>query len=160
MKLLLLISSLLIAFTIQAQTPVDSILIEETLNGYNFYYHDQLIKPKQVAEIMEINFDAYDEFESGREALVFGNVFCIMGTMLIAIPFVTSAIGEDTNWGLAIAGTGFIGISLPIFKTYNKKMRNSINLYNMGNPLPPLTEPESNLGFGATQHGIGFAYTF
>lgn len=160
MKFIILISSLFLAIAAQAQTPVDSILIEETLNGFNFYYHGQPIKPKQVAEIMEINFDAYDTFESGREAMVFGNVFCIMGTALLAIPFVTSASGEDTNWGLAIAGTGFIGISLPLFKTYNKKMRNSVNLYNMGNPLPPLTDPQSKLGFGTTQHGIGFAYSF
>lgn len=160
MKFIFLISYLVLAFASHAQTPVDSILIEETLNGFNFYYHDQPIKTKQVAEIMEINFDAYDEFESGREALVFGNVFCIMGNALIAIPFITSVIGEDTNWGLAIAGTGFIGISLPIFKTYNKKTLNAVNIYNMGNPLPPLIEPQSSLGFGATRHGIGFAYTF
>jgi hypothetical protein len=161
MKQLTIIFWLFAVSLVQGQSLSDSILIEEALNGYNFFYHNLPIQANEVSQLLEeLNYDAFDEFESAREASVFGNVFCVIGTTLIVIPFVTSALGKDTNWALTIAGTGFVGISIPIFKAYNKKTHNAIQMYNLG--IQPkgtsLIQPE--FGFGLTRSGVGLCLNF
>ncbi len=144
----------------QAQSSNDSILIEETLNGFNFFYQNQSINQRKLAKILEYDFEIFDTFESGREAKVFGNVFCVIGTTLIVIPFVTSAMGKETNWALTLAGTGFIGISIPLFKTHNKKINEAIQMHNSNLIKTTTYKFESQLGFGLTKNGLGISLIF
>lgn len=143
-----------------AQFASDTISYSETLNGFNFSYLNQSISSKEVSSLIENNPDAYDAFESGREAKVFGYVFFTVGSSLILYPFITSIMGKETNWGFTIAGMGFVGLSIPIFNNYHKKTKQALELYNSSLSTPTGSLLNKSLNLGLTESGLGLSYRF
>ncbi|MGD9993861.1 MAG: hypothetical protein AB7S69_11220 [Salinivirgaceae bacterium] len=143
-----------------SQALSDSIIIDETEFGFKFYYQNQPVKASEVSILLESNFDIYDLYETGREARIFGSVFATIGTGLVAIPFVTTLLGEKTNWAFTLAGTGFIGISIPLFRSYHKKTRSAIEQYNTNLNSPALRTQESSLSLGLNNNGLGLVWRF
>jgi len=84
----------------------------------------------------------------------------MIGSALIVYPFVNSALGYEINYGPAFAGLCFIGISIPIFRSYNKKTVFSVIKYNSGLNQPTSSIRQPKLFFGSTTSGIGFKYSF
>jgi hypothetical protein len=134
--------------------------LETNFKGFQFTYLGEQVKPKRVMQILEVNELALDEFNSSREAYVFGNIFAVIGGALIVYPFANSAFGNETNYGPAFAGICFIGISVPIFRSYNKKTVSAISKYNHGLGQLPENKLQGQLYFGGTTSGLGFKYTF
>jgi hypothetical protein len=151
----------LLSSNVGAQSISDSIFINDAFNGYEFIFKGQPITANEVSALMESNYEAYDAFESGREAKVFGYVFCSIGTGLIVYPFITSILGKDTNWALTFAGMGFAGLSIPIFSNYHKKTEQALELYN-GSLIPPNSGYQYNnsLNFRFSGLTVGLAYQF
>lgn len=143
-----------------SQVVSDSIHIDETALGLKFYFQNQVIKDNQVSSLLETNFELYDLFETGREARVFGTVFATIGTGLLAIPFVTTLLGEKTNWAYTLAGTGFIGISIPLFRSYHNKTQSAIDQYNTHLSSSPKRNETSGLSVGVNNTGIGLVWSF
>jgi hypothetical protein len=143
-----------------AQTESDSLFIEETEFGLKFFYQNQPIKAHEVSILMVSDFEVYDLFETGREARIFGSVFATIGTGLVAIPFVTTLLGEKTNWAFTLAGTGFIGISIPLFRSYHKKTRSAVEQYNTNLNPPALNPDDSEVSIGLSNAGVGLMWRF
>ncbi|MBI9067458.1 MAG: hypothetical protein JEZ09_09215 [Salinivirgaceae bacterium] len=155
-----LLSLIVLVFTKNSisQQLADSISIESTFKGYKFYFRGEEIKAKKVSAIMEYNYDAFDTFESSREAFFFGNMFAMFGTGMIIFPFAASVSGYEANWGYAFTGAGFIGISIPIFISYHKKTASALRIYNIG--IQTKNKPQASLKFGATNAGMSLALKF
>jgi len=145
---------------IVGQPLADTLSITATFKGYKFHYKNQEIKPNQVFQIMENNDIAYEEFNASREAYFFGNVFAIVGSALIVYPLINSALGNKANYGSAYAGVCFIGISIPIFRSYHKNTVSSIKKYNDDLPKPLKSDKETSVSIGASSTGIGFKILF
>lgn len=160
MRLVLSILFILFLSQLKAQFSTDTIALETNFKGFQFIYLGEQINAMRVMEILEVNELALDEFNSSREAYVFGNIFAMIGSALIVYPFVNSALGYKTNYGPAFAGVCFIGISIPIFRSYNKKTISSISKYNNGLGQIPANKIQGQLNFGGTSSGIGFKYSF
>ncbi|MGE4289944.1 MAG: hypothetical protein AB7E36_14770 [Salinivirgaceae bacterium] len=143
-----------------SQVLSDSIIFDETEFGLTFYYQNEQVKASEVSALLEPDFDIYDLYETGREAHIFGSVFATIGTGLVAIPFITTLLGEKTNWAFTLAGTGFIGISIPLFRSYHKKTRSAIEQYNKNLKPPALNPDESGLRIGVSNTGVGLVWRF
>lgn len=143
-----------------AQTIADTISLTTNFKGYQFIYKGEQIKAQQIFELMENNEIAWDEFNASREAYFFGNLFGILGSSLLIYPFIHSTIGNEPNYGPAFAGLCFIGISIPIFRSYNKKTISAIYLYNSG--LKPPSNPAEGISLSLknTKNGFGIVATF
>jgi len=159
-RALFLFLFLLVINTGKSQTLADTLSLTTNFKGYQFIHQGKQIKADSVMALMENNELALDEFMASREAYIFGNVFAIIGSALIVYPFLSSALGNEPNYGPAFAGVCFIGISVPIFMSYNKKTESSINKYNNDLVTPPQPTIQSSLNFGTTPSGIGFSLSF
>ncbi len=145
---------------VSAQSALDTLSYSETLNGFKFSYMNQPISSNEVSALIENNLDAYDAYESGREAKVFGYVFFTIGSSLIVYPFITSVTGNETNWAFTFAGMAFVGLSIPIFNSYHKNTKKALELYN-GSLNPPTGDLHSkSLNLGFTNSGLGLSYQF
>jgi len=150
-----------LGFKLVAQEPNDSIFFVEKLLSYEFIYQNAPLSVNETSALLEKNFEAYDLFETGREAKVFGFVFSGLGTTLILIPFITSLTESSPNWAYTYAGMGFVGLSVPMFYSYHKKTEAALELYNseLGNlPLESTQSKSINVGF--TNSGFGVAIQF
>ena len=145
---------------VNAQQLADTITLDSNFKGYSFFYYGEQIRANKVMQIMENCEPAFEEFNSAHEASFFGNVFATIGTGLIIYPFVNLALGNKTNYGTAFAGICFVGISIPIFISSNKKTASSIIKYN--NSLKNIGKSTSHRGlyFGTTSSGIALKYSF
>jgi hypothetical protein len=151
---------LVVANHVKSQSLADTITLTTNFKGYIFMHKEQPIKAKKVMELMDNNDLAYDEFSESREAYFFGNLFAIIGSGLIVYPFLNSALGNEPNYGPAFAGVCFIAISVPIFKSYNKKTISAILQYNSDLAVPIDAEIQSSIQLGGTSSGIGLCYVF
>ncbi|MDA3891612.1 MAG: hypothetical protein PF517_08110 [Salinivirgaceae bacterium] len=160
MKSQLFLFFVIISYAVQSQNLADTIMLSTNLKGFQFIHQGNEIQAKEVFLLMEHDDLAYDEFNASREAYFFGNIFGIIGSGLIIYPFASSALGLEPNYGPAFAGICFIGISIPIFRSYNKKTISAIYLYNQGLSKPLEPELQGSLSLGATKSGISLLYTF
>lgn len=156
--LLVLLLGLLISTNSKSQTINDTISIVPTFKGHLFYHQNKEIKPKDLSLLMENHEEAFDLFESSREAYFFGNLFAILGTGLIVFPFAANAADHEVSWGYAFTGAGFLGLTIPIFRNYNKKSDEAIRLFNMQLQSPQT--PKTSLKIGASNNGIGMTLNF
>jgi len=159
-RILFLFLFLLVFSAAKTQNLADTISLTSNFKGYLFIYRGEQIKTDRVMELMENNELALDEFMASREAYTFGNLFAIIGSGLIIYPFLSSVLGNEPNYGPAFAGVCFIGISVPIFISYNRKTVSSINKYNTDLAQPPQPTIQSSLNFGTCPSGIGFRYCY
>jgi hypothetical protein len=151
----------LMGYGLAAQNTNDSVFFTEKFLRYEFRYQNSPMSVNQISALLENNYEAYDLFETGREAKVFGIVFSGLGTTLILIPFVTSLTESSPNWAFTYAGMGFVGLSVPMFYSYHKKTEVALELYNSGLANPPKKTTQANtLNFGFTNSGIGMAFQF
>jgi len=141
-----------------SQNVNDSILLQSTYKGFEFYSGGQKINTDQVFGLMENNDEAWEEFNASREAFFFGTVFGILGGALVVLPFAQSALGKKANYDPAFAGICFIGISVPIFRSHNKKTVNAIELYN--SKLNYHEDTNLDVSFGYAINGLGIKITF
>jgi hypothetical protein len=161
MRLIAFFGLFIVAVAAKAQNIPDSISYLETLNGYRFIYLNQPTSTKEISAILENRCElAYDEFESGREACIFGYIFASVGTSLILYPFASVIANHEANWAFIYAGVGFVGLSVPIFNSYHKKTEDAINIYNQSVGSLGIKTPEPTLKLGLSTSGIGLAYNF
>lgn len=141
-----------------SQSLADTISIEYEITGHKYYYHNQPIKANDISLMIEKDFELYDLFETSREAFFFGKVFTVIGAGLLVVPFTQLGLNQKTQWGYALAGTGFIGISVPIFRSYHKKSQEAIRMYNM--KLYQKSSPKTSLRLGTSNSGLGLSLNF
>lgn len=142
-----------------SQGIADTISLSSDFKGFKFHHRGSEIKAKEVFALMENNELAYDEFNASREAYFFGNLFGVLGSGLIIFPFVQTAVSNDANYGPAFAGLCFLGISIPIFRSYNKKTVSAIYMYN--SDLNGVKEiRDKGMSLGISNNGFGLKYNF
>jgi hypothetical protein len=147
---LLLTSSflLLIAFAPNAQT----ISIYKTFGGVLFQRDSLPISAKQVHSLLQENSQAYQEFSLARKNSTVASVLGFTGGLLIGVPLGTLLTGAEPEWGLALAGVAFIGVSIPFNKAFVRHAANAIDLYNQ--PKAAGAKAKGEVFFSGTSVGL------
>lgn len=138
----------------------DTLSITKTFTGNLYLYRGQEINPNDISFMLENYPEAFDLFESSRESRFFGNLFAILGTGLVVIPVALSFSSINVQWGYAYTGVGFLGLTIPVFKTYHKKSTEAVRLYNQAVQTPQKPAEITSYYFGATANGVGLQIKF
>jgi hypothetical protein len=114
------------SFGVSAQSREGDLRMEKT----KIYLDNQLLKPKEVLNVMEGNPDAYAAYKKAKSNYDAGQVIGFIGGFMIGYPLGSALGGGDPQWGIAAGGVGLLLLNLPLISGYKKHSRNAIELYN------------------------------
>lgn len=155
MKKILLISFLVISFSLNAQ----QIQTEKVFGGYKFTQNNQSLSHEELTDIMKNNQQAFDLMESAKSNKIWSSIVGGIGGALIGFPIGTAIGGGDPEWTLAAVGAGFIAIGIPISNGYNRKTLKAVELYNQGfKDVSFQFQPEFNLNLKGSTIGISMSF--
>lgn len=157
MKKLLFVFALII--TSSATLNAQKIEVKKVFGGYTFSQNEKILNLNQLSELMKNNKQAFDLVKSAKTNQTWGMILGGVGGALIGFPVGTAIGGGDPEWALAGAGAALIVATIPIIKSFNKKTKKAVDLYNAD--LPSVSyqfQPEFNLNFRGT--GLGITMSF
>ena len=112
------------------QNPIE---VRKIGKNNQYYQNDQLLKHKQLLNIMQSNQEALDIYKKASSTSIFGLVLAGAGGGMIGWTIGTLLTDEfDTNWAIAGIGAGLIVVSIPIVKSAGKRVSNAVDIYNNG----------------------------
>ncbi len=129
-KYLLPLVIVLFASVANSQNIVDSITYAKNFGGYKYYLLGTELSNSDVLSMLENNDEAALLYSNGLEARVFGGVFCVAGISLIAAPIIATNTNSEIRLAMALSGVSLIGLSFPLFRSYNKKTLRAVKMYN------------------------------
>jgi hypothetical protein len=88
------------------------------------------VTPKQVTQILFDHPEALREFKTARTHSTLAGISGFIGMGLILFPTATAALGGDPEWGMAAGGAAMIVASIPLSRSYRRKARHAIELFN------------------------------
>lgn len=138
----------------------DVIAIQKAGLGYKFSLAGEPLSSTQLEILLRKNPEAFKLFNSVGNSIVPLSILSYIGGYCLGYGL-THAILKDPNTGLTIAGVGagFMLITVPIVSSAQKKIKKSIDVYNMGIQGTSNTSPY-RIDFGSTKNGAGILLTF
>ncbi|MBS2101016.1 hypothetical protein [Carboxylicivirga linearis] len=161
MKKLLTLMVLLLAgitFTI-GQNTADSIRIEKTFGGYQFYQGEKRLKVKDLVNTMQSNAQAYQEIKSAQSSYTLASIVGFAGGFMVGWPLGSALGGGEPNWTMAGIGAGLIVVSIPISKSFNKKAKQAVDTYNNGLQTSSFWD-NKELRLSVNENGLGLTLRF
>ncbi|GHN00572.1 hypothetical protein WSM22_20610 [Cytophagales bacterium WSM2-2] len=105
----------------------------KTFGGVIFEINDSLqLSVKQTATLMFENKQAYNEFKKSRTTSTVSAIMGFTGAATMAIPVVTLAFGESSDWALAGGGAALIVGSIFVNRASKARALYAVDLYNEG----------------------------
>ena len=126
-KYCLFIVLLFAALGSQAQ----QLYMQRNLGGARYFTDSLNVSSRQVLDLMRENTAAYNEFREANRKSGFASVLGVAGSILIAVPVVTTAIGGKPEWIMAAAGGALVFCSIPLTRSSNRHAANALETYNM-----------------------------
>ena len=121
---------LTIHFSAFSQIDTDTISFIKVFGGHQFIYKNQILNPINIKKITE---DCPEAKKYGRKANTnFWTYYSLsyIGGAVIGWPIGTAIGGGNPDWNLALAGGGFILISIPFAVKANNYYLLSAKLFN------------------------------
>jgi hypothetical protein len=135
-----------------AQTRDGDLKMVKSFGGTKFYLDGQLLKPKEVLNLMEHDVEAFNEFKKAKSNNDAGNVLGFIGGVMIGWPLGTALAGGDPQWGLAAGGAAVLVATIPLTIGFKKHATTATNLYNRNTSnVSADLRPKVNMGL----HGTG-----
>ncbi|MFA6925167.1 MAG: hypothetical protein WC223_13060 [Bacteroidales bacterium] len=100
--------------------------------GTVFKQKGKVLKPKDLLDIMELNYMATKEMKIAKNNYDVASVFGFAGGFLIGWPVGTMLGGGEPMWALAAIGGGLVAISIPFSISYSKHAKSAVKIYNSG----------------------------
>ncbi len=113
-----------------AQTRDGDLKMVKSFGGTKFYLDGELLKPKEVLNLMEHDVEALNEFKKAKSNADAGNVLGFIGGVMIGWPLGTALAGGDPQWGLAAGGAVVLVATIPLSISFKKHATTATNLYN------------------------------
>jgi len=159
-KLFTLMFMLLVGVTFSiGQNTADSIRIEKTFGGYQFYQGEKRLKVRDLVNTMQSNTQAYQEIKSAQSSYTLASIVGFAGGFMVGWPLGTALGGGDPNWTMAGIGTGLIVVSIPISNSFNKKAKQAVNTYNNGLQTSSFWD-NKELHLSVSENGMGLTLKF
>jgi hypothetical protein len=107
----------------------------KTFGGAIYFLNDSIeMSPKQTKMVLFSNQRAYSEFKKARFRSFLSLCSGVAGSICIAVPLVTAAVGEKPDWILLLGGVTGIGGGLILNSVYRARALYAIDLYNASLP--------------------------
>jgi len=159
MNRLIILSSLLVLFTLSASAQNDSIIASKAFGGYKFEQDGKMLNPKAMLKIMEEDQEALIYMKKAKTNSDLSMVIGFTGGFLIGWPIGTAIGGGDPNWVLAGVGAGLLVLAIPVSKAYNTNALKAVELYNTSQ-RSAYFQNGIDLNLGLTENGVGLKLTF
>jgi len=109
----------------------DSIeLVKVPLGGLQFYQHDKKLTMRELTNIMRPNPEAFNYLKESKTNNTVAFIAGFIGGALIGYELGSAVGGNEINWGVMGAGTGFIVIGIPFDIGGKRNTRKAVYLYN------------------------------
>lgn len=137
----------------------DSILMNKTFGGYQFYQGNTRLTMSQLVNIMKPNEQAWQLAKKAQSTNTLGTIIGFAGGALVGWPVGTALAGGDPEWVLAGIGAGLVVVAIPLSRKVNKQIKQAVDVYNT-----PFRESsfwdKRELKFSVTGNGVGFVLNF
>ena len=141
------------------QSKRDSILINKTFGGYQFYQGNTRLNMSQLVNTMKPNERAWQLAKKAQSTNTIGTIIGFAGGALIGWPLGTALAGGDPEWLMAGIGGGLIVVAIPLSQKFNKQVKQAVDVYNA-----PLRESsfwdKKELKFSVNGNGAGLVFKF
>lgn len=137
----------------------DSISSRKVFGGRLFYQGNRQLTINDIENAVKSNEVAYKEFKSAKAVSSFTYILSYAGGFLIGWPLGTAIGGGEPMWELAYIGTGLVAVSIPFAIHANKKLNNSVLIYNKGITTSSTTT-KGELKLAMTAGGLGLVFKF
>ncbi len=103
----------------------------KTFGGVIYELNDSVqLSSKQVATVLYANKDAYGVFKQARKLNTISAIAGFSGAAMLAIPIVTVAFGERSDWGLVGGGAALIISSIFLNRAYKARALDALDIHN------------------------------
>lgn len=136
-----------------------TITMNKERGNYVYYQGSNKLKMKDLTNIIKTNEVAYKEFKSAKTTYVFSQTLGFVGGFMVGWTLGEMIGGRDPNWTVAGIGVGLATVSFPLFKSYGKKAKNAIDIYNLGLKTTSFWD-RKQLNLSMSQNGIGLTLSF
>ncbi|MES2574340.1 MAG: hypothetical protein V4572_05325 [Bacteroidota bacterium] len=153
MKKLILLFTLLLC--------VKSFSQEITTEKNRFFVEGKKISNSEVKTLLAPNTEALALFKTSRTKSSVGGFLLGFGGGLIIADLLTGATADVTYpTALTYVGVASLVISIPVLCGRNKKMKESLDLYNKGLKKNTANTSDFELNIISNQNGYGLQYRF
>lgn len=123
------------AVIVAQQAAAQRLTLYKTFGGVIFMLNDSVqLSTKQAGTLMFQNQQAHEEFRKARSRATISSVLGFTGAAMIAVPLVTTALGEEGGWGLAGGGAALLVGSVLFNRWFKARTVYAVDLYNAGLP--------------------------
>ena len=127
--------TLLIVIAAAQQANAQKLTLYKTFGSVVFMLNDSVeLSVKQAGTLIYQHQPAYEEFKKARTRATISSVTGFTGATMIAIPVVTLAFGEQSDWGLAAGGAALIVGSVFFNRWFKARAVYAVDLYNASLP--------------------------
>lgn len=147
---------ILISFSLFAQS--QEIVTKKKALGTVFMQNDRVMSTTDLFNVLKQNPETALDIKRAKSNLYPGMVVSYLGGFLIGWPIGTAIGGGEPQWGMALAGAGFIALGIPLSIGYTKHVKNAVNKYNDG--LGIKKPAEVSFKVGVTNDGVGLKVCF
>ena len=154
-----LILTLIFALAASTISSAQKIEMKKEFGTYQFYQGEKKYKIYQLVELMKPNEQAYIQIKSAQSSYTLTSIIGFVGGCMVGWPLGTFLGGGTPNWEIAGIGTGLFIVSIPITKSYNRKLKLAIDTYNADLQSTSFWD-KNKLNLTITGNGIGLAMDF
>ncbi len=132
LKTIVILFSMMTLSQAQAQK---KLTLYKTFGSVVFELNDSVqLSMKQTLGLVYQNQQAYRELKKARTRGTLSGVMGFTGAAMVAVPLVTLAYGERSDWGLAGGGAALIVGSVFFNRWFKARALYAVDLYNAGLP--------------------------
>lgn len=137
----------------------DSIVAVKALIGHTYYYQGERISYSELNEILATNPVSRQQSLEAQPIYVLSQIISGVGGFCVGWELGSIVTGTSSGGVLLLFGAGLIGISLPIYSRYCKKIEQALDIYNSSKRTAKIEKPQ-NLHVGLNSSGISFSLHF
>ncbi len=113
------------------QANAQKIVMYKTFGGVVYMLNDSVeLTTRQTGSLLFSHEKAYAEFKKAKRWSHFSVATGAAGGVVLAVPLVTMAFGEQGGWGLVAGGSGLVVIGMVSNWIYKGRAFGAIELYN------------------------------
>ena len=121
------------------------------------------LSARQVEERLSVNPEAHRIFRLARKHRRAEMIIGVAGGMIALAPLVQSIGREgpvENEWSVHAVGTGVMLASLPLTRSWNRKTRRAVGIYNQSSLSDYEASSPIRLGLVAGQNSLGLGMQF
>lgn len=129
------IASLLFLIAWTQQAAAQKLTMYKTFGSVVYELNDSVqLSTKQTASVLYQNKEAYQLFNQARKLNTVSGIMGFSGAAMMAVPLVTLAFGERSDWGLASGGAALIVGSIFFNRAFKARALDALDIHNAALP--------------------------